>query len=123
VGTHPKQIDPHPRQPRNTASSFTSFSSSTPVASLPAIAAEKLAQSQQEDMNLDYSDWPGPPDENGLQGPAVHRREVEYHLNQLRSLNALEALQKNNVPAGQTPGQNDHAGSSLSGRPSGPVRP
>lgn len=59
---------------------------------LPVIAAEKL-QSQQEDMTLDYSDWPGPPDENGIKGPAVHRRQVEYHLNQLRSMNALNALE------------------------------
>lgn len=67
---------------------------------LPVIAAEKLAQSQKEDMNLDFSDWPGPPDENGIKGPAVHRREVQYHLNQLRSLNALEALQNKAVASG-----------------------
>jgi hypothetical protein len=80
-----------------------SFASSRPI------AAEKLAQSQQEDITLDYSDWPGPPDENGIKGPAVHRREVEYHLNQLRSLNALEALQNKEV----APGQNQETNATL----------
>ena len=86
---------------------------------LPVIAAEKL-QSQQEDMTLDVSDWPGPPDENGIKGPAVHRRQVEYHLNQLRNLKALEPLQEKGVLPFLTPEQIGNNSLQVGGHPPAP---
>jgi len=41
-----------------------------------AIARDNHLQPQQETIDWDFSHWLGPPDENGLKGPAVYKRAV-----------------------------------------------
>ncbi len=41
-----------------------------------AISRDNHVQPQQEPIELDFSHWPGPPDANGLKGPACYVRAV-----------------------------------------------
>jgi hypothetical protein len=43
---------------------------------LPAIAHDGQLKEQQEGVVLDFENWPGPPDADGLKGPAVYKRAV-----------------------------------------------
>jgi len=43
---------------------------------LPAIASDSQLKEQQEGLVLDFENWSGPPDADGLKGPAVYKRAV-----------------------------------------------
>jgi hypothetical protein len=52
------------------------YTASLLLRTLPAIASHSQLKERQEDLVLDFENWPDPPDADGLRGPACYRRAV-----------------------------------------------